>query len=206
MMRNMTSPAGPIEHIVVLMMENRSFDHMLGYLPREGHLKNFEGLTDTEIKPAQVGGPTLAKYFNLRNPADPTSEMFSVRPGAPYKMETFVRGVGPPHDLPDVNLQLNNTKDGPSAALPATNNGFVRAWVDSLLRCKYEPTTDEIQRVMECFSPEQLPVLSTLAREFVLCDHWFCSVPGPTMPNRRKTLFRFTIAWSKCLKRATQRL
>ncbi len=37
---------------------------------------------------------------------------------------------------------------------------------------------------MNCFDPVQLPVLSTLAKEFVLCDHWFADVPGPTMPNR----------------------
>jgi phospholipase C len=183
-MQSMPSTSGPIEHIVVLMMENRSFDHMLGYLPREGHLQNFEGLTDTEIKPAELGGPTSEKFFNLQDPTVPTSAKFSVCRGAPYKMEVFVRGVGPPHDFPDVNFQLNNTKDGPSAMLPATNNGFVRAWADSLRRFGVEPRTAELQRVMECFTPEQLPVLSTLAREFVLCDHWFCSVPGPTMPNR----------------------
>jgi phospholipase C len=180
----MPPPLGPIEHVVVLMMENRSFDHMLGYLPREGHLKNFEGLTDTEIKPAEAGGSTSEKFFNLKDPTVATSTKFSVKRGAPYKMEGFARGVGPPHEVSDVNVQLNNTAEGPSTALPATNNGFVRAWADSLHRCDFKPTTDELQRVMECFSPEQLPVLSTLAREFVLCDHWFCSVPGPTMPNR----------------------
>jgi len=37
---------------------------------------------------------------------------------------------------------------------------------------------------MNCFDPVQLPVLSTLAQNFVLCDHWFADVPGPTMPNR----------------------
>jgi len=31
---------------------------------------------------------------------------------------------------------------------------------------------------------EHLPVYDFLAREFALCDHWFCSVPGATMPNR----------------------
>jgi len=37
---------------------------------------------------------------------------------------------------------------------------------------------------MNCFDPVQLPVLSTLAKSFVLCDRWFADVPGPTMPNR----------------------
>ena len=37
---------------------------------------------------------------------------------------------------------------------------------------------------MKCYSPDQLPVLSTLAEEFAICDHWHASMPGPTWPNR----------------------
>jgi phospholipase C len=37
---------------------------------------------------------------------------------------------------------------------------------------------------MKCFTPEDIPVLATLAREFAVCDAWFSSVPGPTLPNR----------------------
>jgi phospholipase C len=38
--------------------------------------------------------------------------------------------------------------------------------------------------VMRCQSPENVPVLSTLALEFAVCTGWFCSVPGETWPNR----------------------
>jgi hypothetical protein len=37
---------------------------------------------------------------------------------------------------------------------------------------------------MECYAPQQLPILNTLAREFAVCDNWFSSMPGPTWPNR----------------------
>jgi phospholipase C len=37
---------------------------------------------------------------------------------------------------------------------------------------------------MKCFNPDKLPVLTGLAQEFAVCDHWFSSVPGPTLPNR----------------------
>lgn len=50
----MNAKKSPIEHIVVLMMENRSYDHMLGYLP------NGRGLTGEE--------------YNLVDPANPESE------------------------------------------------------------------------------------------------------------------------------------
>jgi phospholipase C len=37
---------------------------------------------------------------------------------------------------------------------------------------------------MNCYSPTQLPVLHALAAEFVVCDDWHASMPGPTWPNR----------------------
>jgi len=37
---------------------------------------------------------------------------------------------------------------------------------------------------MKCFNPKTLPILSTLAQEYGVCDRWFSSVPGPTIPNR----------------------
>lgn len=54
----------PIEHIIVLMLENRSYDHMLGYVPN-GH-----GLAGGE--------------FNLVEPSDPTSEKVHVSNTAGY--------------------------------------------------------------------------------------------------------------------------
>ena len=40
------------------------------------------------------------------------------------------------------------------------------------------------ERIMESFTPDQLPVLSHLAKEFAVCDRWFCSIPSETWPNR----------------------
>ena len=37
---------------------------------------------------------------------------------------------------------------------------------------------------MKCFTPEQVPVITAFAKEFVVCDRWFCSMPGGTEPNR----------------------
>jgi hypothetical protein len=73
---------------------------------------------------------------------------------------------------------------GPNASLDPqtgkypsiTNSGFIASY-----RAAGAPDPG---RIMKCFAPEQVPVLTTLAREFALCDHWFSSVPGPTWPNR----------------------
>ena len=40
------------------------------------------------------------------------------------------------------------------------------------------------ENVMKCFHADSLPVLSTLARQYAVCDHWFSSVPASTIPNR----------------------
>jgi len=81
-------------------------------------------------------------------------------------------------------LQLCNDRSGPSATLPASNNGFVRAYRDHLLQSSHSVPQDRLAEVMSSFAPDQLPAINTLAQKFCLCDHWFCEVPGPTMPNR----------------------
>jgi len=151
------------DHFVVLMLENRSFDHLFGYLGKG------EGLPK--------GGAT-----NHLTPKDPKSPSFSSRDGGDY----VAIGQGPSHSLKETNMQLFGvTKPSAGAAKEPVLDGFVASFRTALTYdLKRAPTNSELQQVMNCFDPTQLPVLSTLAREFVLCDHWFADVPGPTMPNR----------------------
>src|SRR5579875_1656400 len=70
-----------IEHIVVLMLENRSFDHMLGYLYQDsGNVspsgQPFEGLTGNESNPGPDGAPV--KVF----PITPDTPNAYFMPGA----------------------------------------------------------------------------------------------------------------------------
>src|SRR4029079_372239 len=91
---------------------------------------------------------------------------------------------GPSHSFNAVCVQLCNDPAGPSAASPVKNNGFVRSYKDALLTGSHDSSSDHIAEVMRSFAPDQLPAINQLAAEFCLCDHWFCEVPGPTMPNR----------------------
>ena len=152
------------DHFVVLMLENRSFDHLFGYL------EIGDGVPQ--------GGAT-----NYLKPNDNTSEKFVSRKGGDY---TAI-GEGPSHSVKQTNEQLFGKTEPPANVVVAepVMDGFVSSFAVSLrydLRC--EPTSSELQQVMNCFDPVQLPVLSTLAKNFVLCDRWFADVPGPTMPNR----------------------
>ncbi len=151
-----------IKHIFVLMLENRSFDHMLG----------FSGITGTD---AETGKPTTIDGLKGNEANSFNGKTYTVQRGADNVMRR-----DPGHEFPDVLAQLC----GPGAvyprggAYPAVNNsGFVAAYAKSF-------PGDDPGEVMKCYAPNQLPVLNALAREFVVCDRWFASLPGPTWPNR----------------------
>src|SRR5262249_43550029 len=152
-----------VKHVFVLMLENRSFDHMLGFSQIEG--------TD-----AETGKHTTVEGLNGTESNSFNGQTFKVQTGAP---DVIVNGPG--HDFLEVLEQLC----GPSATYPSggpypriNNSGYVSSYA------KNKGPGDSPGDVMKCFGPADLPVLNALAREFVVCDHWFCSLPGPTEPNR----------------------
>jgi phospholipase C len=155
-----------IEHLVVLMLENRSFDHLFGYRPGVNGLKGDE--------------------VNLLDPTQPESERnpsFSVDNGAPFAITV---GQGPGHSLDATNTQLFNDKTGPTGGQRPTMNGFVRSFNTEITvadRVK-NPTPADIRVVMQCFPPGRLPSINMLADNFLVCDNWHADVPGPTQANR----------------------
>jgi phospholipase C len=168
-------PAPAIDHIFVLMLENRSYDSLFG-------LSNFAGVTPD-------GAPTTANGL-------PHGVVTNVgRTGQPYELGNrapYFLGFDPGHEFTDVAVQLcgygvanpddvvadRMTLAGgvyPLLAKAAAQTGFVAT---------YEDIGAAVSDAFSVFSPEQLPVLNFLARQFALCDNWFSSVPGPTWPNR----------------------
>lgn len=147
--------APPIKYFIVLMLENRSFDHMLGYLKSPDY--QIEGLdgheANEDANEEDVGVSNTARYAGD----------FDTDPG---------------HDFEDVNIQLFGTRT-PSAGAMADMSGFVKSYA---IRCNGDISVSH--RIMKCFDPARLPVLTTLAKQYALCDHWFSSIPGPTLPNR----------------------
>jgi phospholipase C len=149
-------PAGldNLKHIVVLMMENRSFDHMVGWLQSEQY--PIDGLDGTQ--------------FNR----DSTGEIVRPTNDAEYSGD-YDPDVA--HDFLDVNQQIFGTKTPGSAPVPAMS-GFVANYGD------VSGSVKKSHRVMKAFNPRKIPVLTTLAQNYALCTKWFSSVPGPTLPNR----------------------
>jgi phospholipase C len=144
-----------IKHIVVLMMENRSFDHMLGYLQLKG-MDDVDGLAGAKDNPGPGGKP----YSVFEFPADQTAFH---PPGKP-----FDKGLDPCHAPDCVKEQLSNG-----------NRGFVKNFV-----VKKKPPAQFRNLPMGYFSDVHLPVYDHLARTYCVCDHWHSSIPGDTWPNR----------------------
>jgi phospholipase C len=155
---------GHIKHVVVLMLENRSFDQIFGF--RHG----VTGLTGSE--------------FNLLNPSAGESSgnpRIGVGQEAPFQIDT---GGGPDHNLAAVNLQLFGHESNPAAGETPKNNGFAASYQKELLRFSSNPTKTDVGVVMQSFSPGSLPAIKAFADNFCLFDHWFCEVPSSTDPNR----------------------
>ena len=165
-----------IEHIVVLMLENRSFDHMLGYLySGSGNVspsgQPFEGLTGTESCPDGKGGQVA---------------VYPITPATPSAY--FMPGADPGEGYKATNSQLWGSVTAPASGTPATMQGFVK---DFAYTIGWE-TTDKwtivpgttASWIMGCYTPQTLPVLSALAKGYAVCDHWYASAPTETMPNR----------------------
>ncbi len=148
----------PIEHVVVLMLENRSFDHMTGFLRQnnsniDGCLPHIKGCFNPDIHGKNVNVSNKAQYVVNDN-------------GGPWHSCT--------HVLDQIYGFGSRKVENP----PMT--GFIKSYENVY--------PGHGSKIMECFSHETVPAISTLANEFMILDRWFSSIPGPTLPNRMYAL------------------
>ena len=93
--------------------------------------------------------------------------------------------VDPPANEFRSATQMLPPYNAPAPGQPATMTGFVQDYCNNFVATKKRnPTFAEYRVIMDAFTSEQLPVLSTLAREFAVYDAWFCAVPSQTFCNR----------------------
>jgi phospholipase C len=150
-----------ITNVFLLMLENRSFDHMLG----------FSGITGTD---AATGQPT-----SINGLKGTESNIYNGRPVTVGRGADLTMPADPVHEFDDVLTQLcgQGVPYASGGAYPPVNNsGFAASYAGL--------GQSNVAEVMKCYTPDQLPVLNALAKEFAVCDNWFSSVPGPTWANR----------------------
>ena len=160
-----------IEHIVVLMMENRSFDNVLGWLYPDN--PDYRGVNASMSNLDSQGNA----HFVVKG-ADPTAPFPD--PNEPYQY-VYEQMFNQPPDMP-VPMMTGVTP-------PMT--GFVVDYENALAQAaqeaekKHKPVSaTEPGVIMNCFPPENLPVINSLAKAYAVCDQWYCSVPTETFPNR----------------------
>jgi phospholipase C len=138
-----------VQHIVVFMQENRSFDHYLG------HLNGVRGYNDRFPVTLPNGQPV---WFQPRQ-EDPTKVI------APFRYDTTNASVnaqcigGLPHTWTTTHGAIDGGR-GDKWAAQKTN-----------MTMGYHTRAD-------------IPFHYALADAFTVCDHYFCSIPGNTHPNR----------------------
>lgn len=160
-----------IEHIVVVMLENRSLDNMLGWLYADG---SAPAVVLPNASPRQFDG----LHANFWNPAN--SGYFS---GDPPQQVLVGRGTAsgnipdpdPEETFENVTYQLYGPQG--AAAMPSwPMQGFVVNYATT--------ATCDASQIMQCHDCTQIPVLAALARQYAVSDAWFAAVPSQTWPNR----------------------
>lgn len=149
------------QSIVVVMMENRSYDHLLGDLANaRPSTVPYDGVPGN-VKNASSGG------FLTAVPIVHTRDL---------RLGTAI-SVSPRHDFEAVQFQIG---DG-------TNQGRSSGDMQGFARDVYH-RTDSPQLACTVYGESELPIFYDLADKFLVCDRWFAAHPGPTTPNRFATV------------------
>lgn len=143
-----------VEHVVMLMQENRSFDHYFGTL------SGVRGFDD----PDALRLPDGHSVFRQPDAANPDGYLL------PFHLDTRISSA---------------------QAIPSTSHSWEvqhRAWnggrMDQWLPAHRAADGVNGPYVMGYYTRDDIPFQFALAESFTICDNYFCSVQGPTWPNR----------------------
>ncbi|KAL8170156.1 hypothetical protein V2J09_021960 [Rumex salicifolius] len=149
-----------IETIVVLVMENRSFDHMLGWMKES-------------VNPQIDGVSSVTEFSNPLDTSNPESELVY------FGDQSGHVDPDPDHTFQAIYEQVFGevwSEESIAKKLPPTMSGFAQ---------NASHTKDGlVSTVMNGLKPDLLHVYKDLVSQFAVCDRWFSSLPGPTQPNR----------------------
>ncbi len=168
-----------IRNVFVLMLENRSFDHIFGWSglqgrndPNRSEAPQIEGC---KLQPPE-GDPTFYNVFNNQ-----------IIPCAPVTAAAMNLSADPGHEWEDVMESLCGTGAvlGADGSYPGINrNGYVASYARALQKVGVARDAQHLGEIMSGVAREPRLILHRMAEQYAICDHWFCSLPGPTWPNR----------------------
>ncbi len=149
-----SKPLGHIEHVVVLMFENRSFDNILGGLYPSG--PNFDGVPPGWSNP--VAPPLLGDLYAFQAAVDDAA--------------LIIPFPDPNEDYEDMKEQIS---DG-------SMQGFITNYAKALKKHKGDPMT--VGNIMQYYQAGNIPITNLLASVYAVSDGYFGSGPVQTWPNR----------------------
>jgi phospholipase C len=153
-----------IKRVVWYMLENRGLDHLLGQIYTENSLPSHVWPSNSAPQYNGLGAnPTFSNTYNsLTITANPVASGTDNIPNP-----------DPGEEWEHVNVQLfqSNPPQG-----QCTMGGFLQDY--------YGQDSSDFTQIMQFYTPEELPVISTLAQKSAVSDAWFCSVPTQTYSNR----------------------
>jgi phospholipase C len=142
------------EHVVILMQENRSFDHCFGML------KGVRGFND----PRAIHLPNQNKVWLQSNKAGETY--------APFRF-----------DIRDTKITwMGSVPHSRSSQVDACHQGRYDQWLDA--KRSYNPLYSHMPLTLGHYTREDLPFNYALADAFTICDQHFASGMTSTWPNR----------------------
>ncbi|MBI4081129.1 MAG: phospholipase [Candidatus Lambdaproteobacteria bacterium] len=146
-----------LDHVIILMKENRSFDHYFGTL------RGVRGFDD----PPAAAGKDGRSVFQQRDPEHPEGHVL------PFRLDTTRTSAQRLPDLPHSWRALHRIWNG----------GRLDAWIPTHRAVRTLPSA-AAPLAMGYHTREDLPCYHALADAFTVCDGYHASVLGPTHPNR----------------------
>jgi phospholipase C len=148
------TPLSAVEHVVIFIQENRSFDHYFG------SYRGVRGFADQSLSfnqpyPGNANIPPVGKLL-------------------PYHLDTTTINAACTHDITHDWVSQHQSWD----------NGAMDGFVTSRLAINM----NDAILTMGCYTRADLPFYYAAADAFTICDNYFCSVMGPTDPNRLYTM------------------
>ena len=168
----------PIKHVVVLMEENRSFDHMLGWMTKGGPSGDprVDGIYGNECNPEDINGGT--KYVCVTEKA----EDINADPTHSFEAVTEQIFACKDHFQPGHSSSVPGHEEDPCYSHASTSGAPSMMGFADQFRRKHSGSNGSCP--LDMHPLENLPIMTKLAKEFALFDKFFCSHPGPTDPNR----------------------
>jgi phospholipase C len=182
----------PIKHVVVLMLENQSFDRMLGAL---------RGVYGVQIDGVDVNNLYSNEVSETEVYTQAETRTLRVEPDPKHELKNVLKQIDKLSELPtekqigvcrrvlewllavwDVIMSYWRPKE------PSRTRMFAKRYQGAFVAdyaAEYpESSAEQRREIMGYYPLDFLPAFHTLGRNFTVCDQWFASLPGPTWANR----------------------